>query len=221
VRDRISQLLEKRRYRDAGALHVVPKSLERARRSGEKRPLHPLWNRRMATKFNGVSYIVQRAAEALYRTEGRRRSPRSSSIIWGTRRSCGRQSRRRLAGWGGRQCAYIWVRAPQGNDELGGLDRNAGGGECRDHARQRLGSAGEGYFRISAFNSRATRRKSPPAWCDAVVAATTPFLLSSSSAAELSNPDIAPEDLQDQHNVRERESRQPPRKAESRRRSEE
>ena len=53
------------------AFTVVPKSLNAQTKSGEFQPLHPLWLRRMTTKFNGVSYIVQRGAEALYSPEGK------------------------------------------------------------------------------------------------------------------------------------------------------
>src|SRR5215210_4312398 len=53
------------------AFTVVPKTLLARTRNGDARPLHPLWQRRMSTKFNGVSYPVQRAAEALYSAEGK------------------------------------------------------------------------------------------------------------------------------------------------------
>src|SRR6185503_180683 len=53
------------------AFTVVPKSLNAQTKSGESRQLHPLWLRRMTTKFNGVSYIVQRGAEAIYSPEGK------------------------------------------------------------------------------------------------------------------------------------------------------
>ena len=53
------------------AFTVVPKSLNAQTKSGEFKPLHPLWLRRTTTKFNGVSYIVQRGAEALYSPEGK------------------------------------------------------------------------------------------------------------------------------------------------------
>ncbi|NBV87634.1 MAG: LL-diaminopimelate aminotransferase, partial [Verrucomicrobia bacterium] len=52
------------------AFTVVPKTLMGRTASGELHPLHPLWNRRMSTKFNGVPYIVQRGAEALYSEQG-------------------------------------------------------------------------------------------------------------------------------------------------------
>src|SRR6185503_1171286 len=52
------------------AFTVVPKSLEAATTNGQRTSLHPLWLRRMTTKFNGVSYPVQRAAEALYSPDG-------------------------------------------------------------------------------------------------------------------------------------------------------
>src|SRR5205814_6416049 len=52
------------------AYTVVPKSLNAQTKTGEFKPLHPLWSRRMTTKFNGVSYVIQRAAEALYSPDG-------------------------------------------------------------------------------------------------------------------------------------------------------
>src|SRR5690606_1221799 len=53
------------------AFTVVPKTLLASTAKGERKPLHPLWSRRMTTKFNGVSYLVQRAAAALYTPEGK------------------------------------------------------------------------------------------------------------------------------------------------------
>src|SRR5688572_15422619 len=53
------------------AFTIVPKTLMATTKAGEAKPLHPLWSRRMTTKFNGVSYIIQRAAEALYSPEGK------------------------------------------------------------------------------------------------------------------------------------------------------
>ena len=53
------------------AFTVVPKELECRATNGGKLPLHPLWNRRLSTKFNGVSYVTQRGAEALYSEEGK------------------------------------------------------------------------------------------------------------------------------------------------------
>jgi LL-diaminopimelate aminotransferase len=53
------------------AFTVVPKTLNASTADGKFTPLHPLWNRRMSTKFNGVSYPVQRGAEALYTAEGK------------------------------------------------------------------------------------------------------------------------------------------------------
>ena len=62
------------------AYTVVPKSLMARTASGDRHPLHPLWLRRSTTKFNGVSYLVQRGAEALYSPGAKRRSPRCSAI---------------------------------------------------------------------------------------------------------------------------------------------
>ena len=53
------------------AITVVPKNLSARTPDGQRQPLHPLWHRRMTTKFNGVSYVVQRGAEALYTDQGK------------------------------------------------------------------------------------------------------------------------------------------------------
>jgi LL-diaminopimelate aminotransferase len=71
------------------AFTVVPKTSWATTADG-KHGLHPLWSRRHSTKFNGVSYIVQRGAEALYSPKARRRSARSSSTTWATPESCSR-----------------------------------------------------------------------------------------------------------------------------------
>ena len=81
------------------AFIVVPKELLASTAGGERRPLHPLWSRRHATKFNGVSYVVQRGAEALYSPEGQTQIAALLAHYMGNaRRSC---ARRPLAWAGG------------------------------------------------------------------------------------------------------------------------
>lgn len=138
------------------AFTVVPKDLKLRADSGERLPLHPLWNRRFSTKFNGVSYITQRGAEALYSEEGRKQVATlirgymgNAQILREAVTSSG------LTVYGGVNAPYLWVRAPKGLTSW----------EVFDHLLERahivitpgsgFGSAGEGYFRISAFNSRA------------------------------------------------------------------
>ena len=138
------------------AFTVVPKSLMARTAKGESHALHPLWNRRMSTKFNGVSYVVQRAAEALYTTEGKaqvdaliRHYMGNAEILRRTAKDAG------LAVWGGVNAPYLWVRTPAGTTSWQMFDRMLSEANVVITPGSGFGSAGEGYFRISAFNSRA------------------------------------------------------------------
>jgi len=138
------------------AFTVVPKELTCATSSGEMAPLHPLWNRRFSTKFNGVGYVTQRAAEALYSPEGTAEVKslighymENASILLEAARSCG------LTVYGGVNAPYIWVRGPQGLSSWEIFDKVLGEANVVVTPGSGFGPAGEGYFRISAFNSRA------------------------------------------------------------------
>src|SRR3984957_574564 len=94
------------------AFTVLPKVLVAFDSKGEKKALHPLWNRRFSTKFNGVSYPVQRGAEAVYSAKGQqqvrsliRHSLGNAGILAESLRSTG------LEVFGGRNAPYIWVTA--------------------------------------------------------------------------------------------------------------
>lgn len=152
------------------AFTVVPKDLECTTDTGEKRPLHPLWNRRFSTKFNGVSYVTQRAAEALYSEQGKAEVAAliehymgNAKILREAAQECG------LATFGGVNAPYIWVRGPQGVTSWEIFDRMLGEANVVITPGSGFGPAGEGYFRISAFNSRANaeevaRRLKALAW---------------------------------------------------------
>ncbi len=138
------------------AFSVVPKSLHAGTRDGRKLPLHALWSRRMTTKFNGASYIVQRGAAALFTDAGKAEVAALIGHYLGNaallREAAGQAG---LTCFGGVNAPYIWVKTPDG----------IGSWEFFDIMLQKLnvvvtpgagfGAAGEGYFRISAFNSRA------------------------------------------------------------------
>src|SRR3954451_22736697 len=97
------------------AFTVVPKSLNAQTKSGEAKPLHPLWSRRMTTKFNGVSYVVQRAAEALYSPEGKAQVKALIEHYMGNARVLREAvTKVGLSVWGGENAPYIWVQGPQG-----------------------------------------------------------------------------------------------------------
>ncbi len=138
------------------AFTVVPKTLLARTAEGEQRPLHPLWHRRMTTKFNGVSYIVQRGAEALYTAEGKAQIAALIEHYMGNARIL-RTAVERAGSqvWGGMNAPYIWVQTPAGLTSWQIFDRMLEEANVVITPGIGFGSAGEGYFRISAFNSRA------------------------------------------------------------------
>src|SRR5205085_9754268 len=97
------------------AFTVVPKTLLASTSTGERKPLHPLWNRRMTTKFNGVSYVVQRGAEALYSPEGKAQVRALVEHYLGNADVLREGAKKAgLKVFGGVNAPYLWVRTPKG-----------------------------------------------------------------------------------------------------------
>lgn len=141
------------------AFTVVPKTLTaRAPISpdGESRPIHPLWARRMSTKFNGVSYPVQRAAEALYTAEGKEQIRALIEHYMGNarilREACASIG---FDVYGGINAPYIWVSTPPGIGSWDIFDMMLEEANIVVTPGSGFGANGEGFFRVSAFNSRA------------------------------------------------------------------
>lgn len=138
------------------AFIVVPKDLLASTASGERKPLHPLWARRHTTKFNGVSYIVQRGAEALYSEEGKAQIASLVAHYMGNARILREAAASiGLRVFGGENAPYIWVSTPNGITSWQMFDRMLGEANVVITPGSGFGAMGEGYFRISAFNSRA------------------------------------------------------------------
>lgn len=138
------------------AYTVVPKSLMAKTAAGEARALHPLWNRRMTTKFNGVSYVTQRAAEALYSAEGQKQVRAlidhylgNAAVLVAGAKAAG------LTVFGGMNAPYIWVRTPANYTSWAAFDKILRDANVVITPGSGFGSQGEGWFRVSAFNSRA------------------------------------------------------------------
>nr|VFJ62877.1 MAG: LL-diaminopimelate aminotransferase apoenzyme [Candidatus Kentron sp. FW] len=134
------------------AYTVVPKDCMAYTRSGEKVSLHSLWNRRHTTKFNSVSYPVQRAAEAVYTQEGKAQVRELISFYLANARyireamiSMGYQC------IGGDNSPYIWIDGKMDSWEFFNLLLTRAGVVCTPGVG--FGRCGEGYIRISAFNS--------------------------------------------------------------------
>ncbi len=140
------------------AFTILPKELDADTGTGEFQPLHPLWNRRFSTKFNGVGYPVQRAAEALYFPEGKadliQHYMSNAHILREAVTACG------LPVFGGIHAPYLWVRGPEGRSSWELFDPILEEANVVITPGSGFGEAGEGYFRISAFNSRLQCQRS-------------------------------------------------------------
>jgi LL-diaminopimelate aminotransferase len=138
------------------AFTVVPKSLMAATADGQRASLHGLWHRRMSTKFNGVSYPVQRAAEALYTAEGKAQVKGLIQHYMGNAQILRKGAKAAgLSVYGGVNAPYIWVQTPAGVSSWQAFDRILNEANVVITPGSGFGRNGEGFFRISAFNSRA------------------------------------------------------------------
>ena len=138
------------------AFTVVPKELMAEDDKGEKRSLHPLWSRRQSTKFNSVSYPVQKAAEALYTEEGKNQvSSLISHYMDNAALLSSACTEIGLSVYGGENAPYVWVACPESVDSWGMFDKMLNEANVVITPGAGFGEAGEGFFRISAFNSEA------------------------------------------------------------------
>ena len=128
---------------------VVPKELV-----FEGTSLNPLWARRQATKFNGVSYITQRAAEAVYSEEGKQQI--KATLAYSQFYSKVMSEGLNVAGfecYGGVNSPYIWLRVPQGYTSWEFFDELLEKCQVVGTPGSGFGPAGEGYFRLTAFGN--------------------------------------------------------------------
>ena len=137
------------------AYTVVPKTVYGYTRSGEKILLNKLWNRRMTTKFNGVSYIIQRAAEATYSEEGKKQIKENikyyldnAKIIKDGLSEAG------FTVYGGENSPYIWLKVPDGMTSWDFFDYLLENANVVGTPGSGFGKCGEGYFRLTAFGTK-------------------------------------------------------------------
>ena len=137
------------------ALTVVPKTLTAKAADGSDVELWKLWNRRQSTKFNGVSYIIQRGAEAVYSQAGQAQIQALVSFYLENAKIIREQlSGAGLAVYGGVNAPYVWVKTPNNLSSWDFFDKLLQTVNVVGTPGSGFGAAGEGYFRISAFNSR-------------------------------------------------------------------
>ena len=134
---------------------VMPNSLLARTESGRRMPLHQLWRRRWSTKANSVSYPVQRGAEALYTSHGREQVRALIDHYRGNARILSEAvAKTGMMVFGGVDAPYIWVKTRDGLTSWQMFDRMLRDLSVVITPGSGFGAQGEGYFRISAFNSR-------------------------------------------------------------------
>lgn len=137
------------------AYTVVPKELVAYTSSGEPHQLNKLWNRRQTTKFNGVPYIIQQGAAAVYTPEGQKQIKdtinyymTNAKIIKKGLEDVG------LTVFGGVNAPYIWLKTPAGLSSWEFFDKLLKEINVVGTPGSGFGPSGEGYFRLTAFGSR-------------------------------------------------------------------
>ncbi len=138
------------------AFTVIPKNLKGLSSTNEEIELWPLWNRRQSTKFNGVSYVVQKGAEAVYSLEGKKQVRdlidfymENAKIMKIKLQNSGYKV------YGGDNAPYIWIKVPDQMTSWDFFDFLLQKVSVVGTPGSGFGLAGEGYFRLSAFNSRS------------------------------------------------------------------
>lgn len=134
---------------------VIPEEVKGYTKDGKEVQLKKLWNRRTCTKFNGASYIIQRAAEAIYTEEGKKQIKENinyylenARIIKDSLKDTG------FNVYGGDNAPYIWLRVPQNMTSWEFFDKLLEEVNVVGTPGSGFGPSGEGYFRLTAFATR-------------------------------------------------------------------
>jgi LL-diaminopimelate aminotransferase len=119
---------------------------------GNEKPLYPLWFRRHTTKFNGVSYPVQKAAAAIYTPEGRKEIRATIDYYMNNAKTL-RESLSKLGFqvFGGKNAPYVWVNSGRGIKSWELFDKLLHEAHVVGTPGSGFGPSGEGYFRFSSF----------------------------------------------------------------------
>lgn len=136
---------------------VVPKELTAVTLDGsERHPLNPLWDRRQCTKFNGTSYISQRAAEAIYTPEGKQQVKETIDYYMTNARMMHKTlSMLGLKVYGGVNAPYLWVKTPDGTPSWKFFEQMLYGAQVVCTPGVGFGPSGEGFIRLTSFGDRA------------------------------------------------------------------
>jgi len=134
------------------AFTVVPKQLKARTKDGREVEVGPVWKRRHCTKFNGVSYVTQAGAAAIYTKDGKKQVKKTIDLYMGNAKLI----RETLSGigytvYGGVNAPYIWLKTPAGVGSWEFFDRLLNEAHVVSTPGAGFGSAGEGFLRLTAF----------------------------------------------------------------------
>ncbi|MBR2623757.1 MAG: LL-diaminopimelate aminotransferase [Paludibacteraceae bacterium] len=139
---------------------IVPKEVTATTKDGKRTALNPLWSRRQSTKFNGVSYVSQRAAEAIYTADGHAEIRKTidyymenARLMRATLQNLGYKV------YGGKDAPYLWVRTPDGTTSWGFFNAMLQRAHVVCTPGVGFGPAGEGYVRLTAFGQHESTEK--------------------------------------------------------------
>jgi LL-diaminopimelate aminotransferase len=134
------------------AFSVVPKQLKAYTKEGRGVEVHPLWSRRHCTKFNGVSYVTQRGAAAVYTPEGKKQCRRIIDVYLSNAKLI-RKSLTKLGYevYGGVNAPYLWMKTPEEVSSWEFFDRLLTKANLVGTPGAGFGPSGEGYLRLTAF----------------------------------------------------------------------
>lgn len=142
------------------AYTVVPKGVQVVAKDGTHVSLQALWLRRQTTKFNGVPYVVQRAAQAVYSPQGRAQTQeviamyqQNARVILSALAQAG------ITAYGGENSPYIWLKTPKGLDSWSFFDKLLTESQVVGTPGVGFGACGEGFFRLTAFNTPQLTRQ--------------------------------------------------------------
>lgn len=143
------------------AYTVVPKTLEVTMSTSSKPlKLHAMWLRRQTTKFNGVPYIVQRAAAALYTPEGQKQIRKTIDLYLENAKTIrGVFEEKGFRVWGGVNSPYVWLKVPEGMTSWQFFDELLHRYHIVGTPGSGFGTRGEGYFRLTGFGSPEKTRE--------------------------------------------------------------
>ncbi|MBN1795636.1 MAG: LL-diaminopimelate aminotransferase [Sedimentisphaerales bacterium] len=134
------------------AYSVVPKNLKAYKKDGIAVDVNPFWGRRHCTKFNGVSYISQRGAEAVYSPQGKKQIRQTIELYMNNAKTiCDSLTALGYTVYGGVNAPYIWLKTPDGMGSWEFFDHLLENANIVGTPGAGFGTAGEGFFRLTAF----------------------------------------------------------------------